>query len=153
MKKKLQRYLSGEREGFSLIELIIVIAIMAILIGVIALAVIPYLQGASEERDRDILKQVNKAFKTAVTDSKVSGSLSYTSVSDFKTKNDALFKKTDSFLDGDLATIEDEFDSDACNGATISFARTAGSSGQITVSIVKDGTAVTDRDGNAMTIH
>ena len=37
MRRKIQKYLSGEREGFSLIELIIVIAIMAILIGVVAL--------------------------------------------------------------------------------------------------------------------
>lgn len=36
MRRKIQKYLSGEREGFSLIELIIVIAIMAILIGVVA---------------------------------------------------------------------------------------------------------------------
>ena len=39
MRRKIQKYLSGEREGFSLIELIIVIAIMAILIGVVALVV------------------------------------------------------------------------------------------------------------------
>lgn len=37
MRRKIQKYLSGEREGFSLIELIIVIAIMAILIGVVAI--------------------------------------------------------------------------------------------------------------------
>ena len=36
MRRKIQKYLSGEREGFSLIELIIVIAIMAILIGVVS---------------------------------------------------------------------------------------------------------------------
>lgn len=153
MKKKLQKYLSGEREGFSLIELIIVIAIMAILIGVIALAVIPYLQGASEETDRDILKQVNTAFKSAVTDSKVSGAINASSVSDLKTKYPDLFNKTNSFLDGDLETIESEFDSDACNGATISFARAAGSSGQITVSIVKNSSVVKDRDGNDFSIH
>ena len=41
MRRKIQKYLSGEREGFSLIELIIVIAIMAILIGVVALVVLP----------------------------------------------------------------------------------------------------------------
>ena len=41
MRNKIQKYLSGEREGFSLVELIIVIAIMAILIGIVALAVIP----------------------------------------------------------------------------------------------------------------
>lgn len=48
MRRKIQKYLSGEREGFSLIELIIVIAIMAILIGVVALVVLPYLESARE---------------------------------------------------------------------------------------------------------
>ena len=38
MKKRIQKYLSGSNEGFSLVELIIVIAIMAILVGVVALA-------------------------------------------------------------------------------------------------------------------
>lgn len=153
MKKKLQRYLSGEREGFSLIELIIVIAIMAILIGVIALAIIPYLQSASEETDRDILKQVNAAFKSAVTESKVSGSISASSVSDLQTNYKDVYDKTNSFLTGDLATIEQELDSDACSGGTISFSRTAGSSGQTTVSIVKSGQVVKDRDGNDFSIH
>ena len=46
MRRKIQKYLSGEREGFSLIELIIVIAIMAILIGVVALVVLPYLESS-----------------------------------------------------------------------------------------------------------
>lgn len=48
MRRKIQKYLSGEREGFSLIELIIVIAIMAILIGVVALVVLPYLESSRE---------------------------------------------------------------------------------------------------------
>lgn len=48
MKKKMQKYLSNSNEGFSLVELIIVIAIMAILIGVVALAVIPNLERSRE---------------------------------------------------------------------------------------------------------
>lgn len=73
MKKKLQKYLSGEREGFSLVELIIVIAIMAILIGVVALAVIPYLNRSRESRDLSTLDTVSSALTTAVAQSQVTG--------------------------------------------------------------------------------
>lgn len=58
MRRKIQKYLSGEREGFSLIELIIVIAIMAILIGVVALVVLPYLESSRESTDRAALNEV-----------------------------------------------------------------------------------------------
>lgn len=80
MKKKIQRYLSGEREGFSLIELIIVIAIMAILIGVIALAVIPNIQKSKISKDLATLDAVCSALNSAVatTQAKGSGSFSFT---------------------------------------------------------------------------
>ena len=65
MRRKIQKYLSGEREGFSLIELIIVIAIMAILIGVVALVVLPYLESSRESTDRAALNEVATAFKSA----------------------------------------------------------------------------------------
>lgn len=71
IKEKLQAYLRGEREGFSLVELIIVIAIMAILIGVIALAVIPYLAKSKESKDLSTLDNISSALKTGVADAKV----------------------------------------------------------------------------------
>lgn len=71
MKKKLQKYLSGEREGFSLIELIIVIAIMAILIGVIALAVIPYLEKSRVGKDQQTVDTVYSAFQATIADQKI----------------------------------------------------------------------------------
>lgn len=55
------------REGFSLIELIIVIAIMAILIGVVALVVLPYLESSRESTDRAALNEVATAFKSAAS--------------------------------------------------------------------------------------
>lgn len=74
MKKKLQKYLSGSNEGFSLVELIIVIAIMAILIGVVALAVIPYLEKSRESKDLQTISTVANALSSAVADSKATAS-------------------------------------------------------------------------------
>lgn len=75
MKKKIQKYLSGEREGFSLVELIIVIAIMAILIGIVALAVIPYLEKSRVGKDQQTVDTVYQAFQSCVADQKITKNL------------------------------------------------------------------------------
>ena len=75
MKKRIQKYLAGEREGFSLVELIIVIAIMAILIGVIALAVIPNIQRSRESKDLSVLDNIMSAANTAVANARLEDSL------------------------------------------------------------------------------
>lgn len=66
MKKRIQKYLSGSNEGFSLVELIIVIAIMAILVGVVALAVIPNLERSRESKDLATLDSACSALSVAV---------------------------------------------------------------------------------------
>lgn len=66
MKKRIQKYLSGSNEGFSLVELIIVIAIMAILVGVVALAVIPNLERSRESKDLTTLDSACSALSIAV---------------------------------------------------------------------------------------
>lgn len=66
MKKRIQKYLSGSNEGFSLVELIIVIAIMAILVGVVALAVIPNLEKSRESKDLATLDSVCSALGVSV---------------------------------------------------------------------------------------
>lgn len=77
MKKRIQKYLSGSNEGFSLVELIIVIAIMAILIGVVALAVIPYLEKSRESKDLQALDTVASAVTTAIADKQITGNGSF----------------------------------------------------------------------------
>lgn len=74
MKNKIQKYLAGEREGFSLVELIIVIAIMAILVGVVALAVLPNIAKSKESKDIAALDAVLSAVNSTVASKQVSAS-------------------------------------------------------------------------------
>ena len=52
-------------KGFSLVELIIVIAIMAILVGVVGTQVIPYLENSRKAKDTQILSAWNTAAVSA----------------------------------------------------------------------------------------
>ena len=52
---KSSRKLQEDNRGFSLVELIIVIAIMAVLVGTVGAQVIPYLNNAKKARDIQIL--------------------------------------------------------------------------------------------------
>ncbi len=77
MRNKIQKYLSGEREGFSLVELIIVIAIMAILIGIVALAVIPYLEKSRVGKDQQTVDTVYSAFKNEIASQQITADVSF----------------------------------------------------------------------------
>lgn len=78
MRRKIQKYLSGEREGFSLVELIIVIAIMAILIGIVALAVIPYLEKSRVGKDQQTIDTIYSAFKNEIASQQISEDVNFT---------------------------------------------------------------------------
>ncbi len=54
-------------KGFSLVELIIVIAIMAILIGVVGTQVIPYLENSRKAKDNQVFSSWNTAGMSAYT--------------------------------------------------------------------------------------
>lgn len=123
MRRKIQKYLSGEREGFSLIELIIVIAIMAILIGVVALVVLPYLESSRESTDRAALNEVATAFKSAASvNSKYAAEVNkMTTATASASLNADLKKKIESYLEKSLAETEKGLSSKNCTGKKFYF--------------------------------
>lgn len=70
MKAKLQAK-KQDNKGFSLVELIIVIAIMAILVGIIASQVIPYMEKSRESKDLTTLDTCLTSFQTTLADKEV----------------------------------------------------------------------------------
>lgn len=66
MQKNLFRKENGNK-GFSLVELIIVMAIMAILTGVVGTQVVPYLNKAKESKDLQIVSGIGTAAVSAYT--------------------------------------------------------------------------------------
>ncbi len=61
---KKQEQLKKDNKGFSLVELIIVIAIMAILVGIVGTQVIPYLNRSREAKDLQIVNSFSTAAVT-----------------------------------------------------------------------------------------
>ena len=75
MKKAIKNYLAklhdNKEKGFSLVELIIVMAIMAILVGVVASQVIPYMEKSRQAKDQQQLSNVQTALVSAISQSPV----------------------------------------------------------------------------------
>ena len=68
LQNKLQEKLQNRKQnnkGFSLVELIIVIAIMAILVGIVGTQVLPYINKSKESKDQQIINSYCTAALTA----------------------------------------------------------------------------------------
>ena len=60
-------------QGFSLVELIIVIAIMAVLVGVLAPQFIKYVEQSRRSRDIQTAQEIRESVLAAIADGKLSG--------------------------------------------------------------------------------
>lgn len=67
MEKREEKRIIDSNKGFSLVELIIVIGIMAILVGVVALAVVPHLERSKEVNDLRQLDNICRGLSLSVT--------------------------------------------------------------------------------------
>ena len=63
-----------DNTGFSLVELIIVIAIMAVLVGVLAPQFIKYVEQSRRSRDIQTAQEIREAVLAAIADGKINGS-------------------------------------------------------------------------------
>ena len=69
MKNYFAKLRENEEKGFSLVELIIVMAIMAILVGVVASQVIPYMEKSRQAKDQQQLSGIATDITSAIASS------------------------------------------------------------------------------------
>lgn len=71
MKKVIKNYLAklqeNDKKGFSLVELIIVMAIMAILVGIVASQVLPYMEKSRQSKDQQQLSGLATDMVSAIS--------------------------------------------------------------------------------------
>lgn len=104
MKTKLQAK-KQDNKGFSLVELIIVIAIMAILVGIIASQVIPYMEKSRESKDISILDTCLTSLQTTLADNEVTVTTgTITGIDNIDSASSVLSPRKAS-----LANVEDSF--------------------------------------------
>ena len=66
MKNYVAKLRENEEKGFSLVELIIVMAIMAILVGVVASQVIPYMEKSRQSKDQQQISSLATSMVSAI---------------------------------------------------------------------------------------
>ncbi len=90
-------------KGFSLVELIIVIAIMAVLIGVLAPQYLKYVEQSRLQKDNQAISEITNSIKIAMADETINTA---TPSADFKpTTKEYSFSASGSALEKELSTV------------------------------------------------
>jgi len=100
-------------KGFSLVELIIVIAIMAILVGVVGTQVIPYMENSRKAKDQQIISSWNTAAMSAYSNAaaKIDADATYTITITVSSPNSSVGVTADtSDINGGAASIKHYFE-------------------------------------------
>lgn len=136
---KFQKKLANRKKdnkGFSLVELIIVIAIMAILVGIVGTQVIPYISKSKVAKDQQVLNSISTAGVTAYSENGLTGNLIIDNVFDSTLTGDAK-KVADDIIAtsgfADLNAFKDALGADGKSDITaVSFTVTASSHKAVT---------------------
>lgn len=142
--KKTQKKLGNK--GFSLVELIVVIAIMAVLVGVLAPTLIRNVEKSRESTDLQTLDSIRSSVSTALSIEKVNSQLSGATSTTLASISGA----TDSTTL--LGLLKSELSDDGVINASMK--SKSGQSGDVTIEIAADGkvtVSVKDASNNAVT--
>lgn len=116
-----------ENQGFSLVELIIVIAIMAVLVGVVAVQVIPYMEKSREARDISTLDTYLISFTTSIAENEYASDINKKKLSQLPTD---VKKSLVTYLDiSSDDVLKDHLSSQKTNGSEVYFTKKASGSG------------------------
>lgn len=133
-------------KGFSLVELIVVIAIMAVLMGILAPTLIGNIEKSREAKDLNNIDTIRQAVVAAIAVEEIYFSAVPSNSADVRTYN-----VTESGLDGASANLNSAFD-EMMNSDT-AMTSAAGLSGTLQVKIKGDGAVecgVYDASGNVV---